>query len=190
MEFFSDEDAYCYSCYSESPYMTDYKLKKSGDEQKFETGAQRDSQEGKPRYDLISPFFLRRLAILLEKGARPDSYGEWNWAKGMPFSRFISSMMRHLFAFIFGKDDEDHLAMLAFGAMCMIHFQETGEDKSKSLDDRPFWTHQIEEKNNTFRCDRCTLHTDHISITSLGEGFCLDCMNKWTEEQVKTGGND
>ena len=58
--------------------MKEYKfeLKDSGDRQVFDSGAQRDRQGGKGRYDLISPYAVERLAIILERGAK--KYNERN----------------------------------------------------------------------------------------------------------------
>jgi hypothetical protein len=41
--------------------MSEYITKDSGERQSFETGMVRDTQDGKPRIDLISPFFLKRM---------------------------------------------------------------------------------------------------------------------------------
>jgi len=100
----------------------DYQLKQSGEKETFTSGAHRDSQEGKPRYELIPALSLRRVADLYTKGA--EHYGDWNWAKGMPFTRFLSSLHRHLQQFVMGEDDEDHLAAIVFNAMAIMYFQE------------------------------------------------------------------
>src|SRR5690606_19323431 len=50
------------------------------DHRTFETGAIRDSNEGKPRPDLISPYFTERLGYRLAEGAK--KYGANNWQKG------------------------------------------------------------------------------------------------------------
>ncbi len=109
----------------------EFQTKTSERQEVFPSGAKRDSQEGKKRYDLISVLALGRLAALLERGA--THYGEFNWAGGLPFSRFYSSMLRHLFQWATGDKEEDHLAALCFGAFCIMHFEETGQDKE--LDD-------------------------------------------------------
>lgn len=98
-----------------------YRLKQSDEKQEFSTGAQRDSQEGKSRPDLISPVFLDRLGTLLAKGA--EHYGERNWEKGMPLSRFLASAMRHLLQTIDGQEDEDHAIQCAFNLMGYVHTQ-------------------------------------------------------------------
>ena len=52
------------------------------DKTTFETGAQRDTDEGKGSPSLISPVLIHRLGVLLAKGA--EHYGADNWMKGMP----------------------------------------------------------------------------------------------------------
>jgi dATP/dGTP diphosphohydrolase len=112
-----------------------YVVKDSGARQQFETGAKRDTQTDKPRYDLISPFALKRVADLYAKGA--IKYDEHNWTKGMPFSRFFASLMRHAMQFAQGDKTEDHLAAVIFNALSIIHFQEVGRTE---LDDMFDWT--------------------------------------------------
>jgi len=103
--------------------MSDYTLKQSGKKETFPEGAQRDSQKGKPRYDLIPPRALKRVADLYTKGA--EHYGDRNWEKGMKFSRFFASLLRHAYQFSMGETDEDHLAAVVFNALAIMHFQET-----------------------------------------------------------------
>lgn len=78
----------------------------------FESGAVRDSQEGKLRVDLIPPECLWRMARLYTKGA--EHYGEHNWEKGIPTESFIASMDRHWIKYKMGWKDEDHLASAVF----------------------------------------------------------------------------
>lgn len=107
-----------------------FKIKDSGKRQRFDGGAVRDTEDDKPRFDLIPPLAELRLAIHYAKGAK--KYDEWNWSLGMPYSRFLASLKRHLAAFERGETDEDHLAALVFNAMSLMHFQECGRD---DLDD-------------------------------------------------------
>jgi hypothetical protein len=103
--------------------MMDYKkVKDSGTRQKFKTGAVRDIQQGKGRFDLISPIFLRRLARHYENGA--VKYGDRNWEKGIPIGRFLDSAIRHLNEYREGLRDEDHLAASAWNIACIIHVEE------------------------------------------------------------------
>jgi len=113
---------------------TSFVTKDSGQRESFDTGAKRDTQEGKPRYDLIPPGPLRRLAMLYARGA--EKYDEHNWAKGMPMSRCVASLLRHVYQFIKGDKDEDHGAAIIFNVMCIMYYEDTGR---KELDDRFNW---------------------------------------------------
>ena len=115
----------------------DYTLEDSGEREKYISGAQRDSETGKGRFDLLSPIFLKRLAIVCEKGA--EKYSERNWEKGIPTMRFIDSAFRHINSYIEGQRTEDHIAQAAWNLMCFCHTIEMIERGilPKELDDRP-----------------------------------------------------
>jgi hypothetical protein len=101
--------------------MTDFtSVKDSGERQEFDTGARRDTQEGKPRFGLIPPYPLYRLAMHYTNGA--DKYGENNWTKGIPCSRTWESLERHVQAFKDGDDSEDHLAAIAWNAFALMWY--------------------------------------------------------------------
>jgi len=97
-------------------------MKDSGSRQEFETGAVRDTAEGKPRPDLISPYANLREGRWLQKGA--EKYDERNWEKGIPISRCIASLERHLLAYKQGLTDEDHMAAIRCNAGFILHFEE------------------------------------------------------------------
>ena len=88
----------------------------------FETGAVRDTAEGKPRPDLISPFATERLAEWLRLCA--EKYAPRNWEKGLPVSRSMASLCRHLMKFQQGCTNEDHIAAIMCNAMFIAHTQE------------------------------------------------------------------
>ena len=103
--------------------MSKYGMTDSGKRQSFGKGmAIRDTADDKPRPDLISPFAEERQGHWLRMGAA--KYAERNWEKGMPFSRCVASLKRHLMKFQQGKRDEDHLAAIMFNAMALIHYEE------------------------------------------------------------------
>lgn len=99
-----------------------YVTKDSGARDQFDTGAQRDQQEGRGMPALISPMALRRLAQLMERGA--VKYDARNWEKGFPFSRVANSLFRHLLDYMEGDRTEDHLAAIMFNAQALIHQEE------------------------------------------------------------------
>lgn len=96
------------------------------DRVEFTSGAVRDKSTGKPRYDLIPPGPLRRLAMVYARGA--EKYSPYNWAKGMPTSRLLESAMRHLEQYRLGHEDEDHLGHCVFNLLGLMHFQGTEWD--------------------------------------------------------------
>jgi len=118
----------------------DYDMKDSGKKDNFESGAARDSQENKGRYDLISPFAMRRLAKVYEKGA--SKYGDRNWEKGQPMCRVFDSAIRHLNQWLMGENDEDHLGQAMWNVVTLIHNEEMIEANllPKEIDDRPEWS--------------------------------------------------
>ena len=97
-------------------------MQDSGQRQTFESGAVRDTAEGKPRPDLFSPFAMERIGFWLEAGAR--KYSEHNWSKGIPASRCMASLHRHLMKYMQGATDEDHLSAVATNCMFLLHFEE------------------------------------------------------------------
>lgn len=106
----------------------------SGKREEFDTGSVRDTQDGKGRFDLVPEYPLRRLAQHYENGA--VKYGDNNWQKGQPLSRYTSSMRRH--AFRSDWTDEDHLAAVAWNAFAIMWtLNEIEEGRlPKELDDR------------------------------------------------------
>lgn len=87
----------------------------------FGTGAKRDTDEGKGRPSLISPVLIHRLGVHLAKGA--EHYGADNWVKGMPYRRTADSIIRHIFQWLAGDEEEDHLSAVVFGAMCLMTYE-------------------------------------------------------------------
>ncbi len=113
-----------------APFIT----KDSGAREEMPTGSVRDTREGKGRFDLISPFALRRLAGVYERGSK--KYKDRNWEKGQTYSRCLDSALRHLNSFAMGWTDEDHLAQALWNVAAILHFQETGRTE---LDDMPHY---------------------------------------------------
>ncbi|HUU93700.1 MAG TPA: dATP/dGTP diphosphohydrolase domain-containing protein [Phycisphaerae bacterium] len=124
--------------------MNDLEIKDSGQRQEFATGAVRDLACGKPRLELISPVFLRRLAAWLAMGA--EKYAARNWEKGIPMDRSMGSLLRHINQYREGLRDEDHLAAAACNIMFLLHTEEMVDRAllPDSLDDIPRYTSEPE----------------------------------------------
>jgi hypothetical protein len=103
--------------------------KDSGQRQEFSTGMKRDTQTGKPRYDLLLPKDLPleeqplyRWAMLMGRGA--EKYDERNWEKARTqaeLDRYISSLLRHAMQVATGQTDEDHEAACMFNIMGIMY---------------------------------------------------------------------
>ena len=108
----------------------------SGSRQEFSTGSVRDAQVGKGRWDLLPFGALLRVARMYEAGA--EKYGDRNWEKGQPVSRFINSALRHTMRYLDGQSDEDHLAMACWNLLGALEMEERAGDRvSGALLDLP-----------------------------------------------------
>ena len=161
-------------------------IQDSGERQVFASGAVRDTQKGKGRFDLLplsaiftvvptinghafatcvlsrielfkqtgkvndlrealriiikdyesEYLFIEALAKHFEAGA--EKYGDNNWQKGLPASRYIDSALRHLLKYLDGQTDEPHKVAFAWNILCcywtcanlpkLNDYQKAGED--------------------------------------------------------------
>jgi hypothetical protein len=91
-------------------------------ERQFQSGAVRDSDNGKGRYDLLCPYAIDQLAKHMQNGC--NRYGDRNWEKGISQSVFFDSAMRHLNKFARGMDDENHLLAAFWNLHGMVSQRE------------------------------------------------------------------
>ena len=121
------------------------KVQDSGKRQNFNTGSVRDTNEGKPRYDLISPIGLYHLAMHYTNGAK--KYGDRNWEKGQPLSRYVESLERHIQKAKVGLEDEDHWSAISWNAIGFIHTKAMIEVGvlPKELNDMPKYSEKIKQ---------------------------------------------
>ena len=103
-----------------------FKTKDSWQRQSFDTWSLRDTNEWKPRYDLISIPALKRIALLMERWAK--KYWFRNREKWQPTDRFLESAMRHMFQYAEWDTSEDHVIACCRNLMCIAHFQEENID--------------------------------------------------------------
>ena len=115
-------------------------LKDSGERREFGTGAVRDMSFGKGRFDLLPVEAIMRLAKHCEKGSQ--KYGERNCEKGVPISSLIDSALRHLFKYLEGWDDEDHLTA-AFWNIAFIMFMESHYPDNTEIMNLP-WMKEVQ----------------------------------------------
>lgn len=102
-----------------------FTTKDSGERAVFESGMVRDTEKGKPRFDLLLPLgvpfaeqMLTRDAQLMARGAEKYEARNWEKARGeAELRRYHSSALRHLLQWIAGETDEDHAAAVRFNIM-------------------------------------------------------------------------
>tara|TARA_B100001093_G_scaffold252714_1_gene241846 strand:- start:419 stop:814 length:396 start_codon:yes stop_codon:yes gene_type:complete len=124
-------------------------LPDSGKRSEFDTGAVRDAMEGKGMPSLLPIAALRAASKRFEDGA--NKYGRDNWTKGIPLSRYIDSLYRHLWQFMEGDESEDHAGAIVWNAMCLVQTEEWIKNGKlpKSLDD--IRKREYEESNQSER---------------------------------------
>jgi hypothetical protein len=114
---------YCDICRPQDK--TKFTTKDSGKREEYDSGMKRDTQDDKPRFDLLFPLgipypdqFLTRVAELLTRGAVKYDARNWEKAAGQAeLDRFKASAMRHLVQWQAGETDEDHMAAVVFNLM-------------------------------------------------------------------------
>ena len=94
----------------------------------FDTGAQRDTGDGKLRMSLIPQRELERVMLRYLNGA--NKYGENNWMKGMPLSVYYDCAHRHLSAWWNGDQDEDHAAAVVWNMLCAMWTETDNKNKT------------------------------------------------------------
>lgn len=99
-----------------------YKIKDSGKRQKYKSGMHRDTNEDKPRYDLLLPIGQKTENTLLYRWAMHmlggiKKYGNRNWELANTqeeAERFKQSAFRHFIQWINEENDEDHIGAILF----------------------------------------------------------------------------
>jgi len=93
----------------------------------FETGAVRSTDADGERFDLLSPPAMRRLAAVCAEGA--EKYSAHNWERGMPVTDLLNHGLRHLFLYLAGNRDEDHLGHALWNIAGAIHSEECSPEE-------------------------------------------------------------
>lgn len=128
---------------------------------KFETGAIRDTQDGK--FDIgeyISPLALARLYAHMQKNAK--KYGAGNWRKGIPTESAKQSKRRHDWVIemeeygVVLEPDSDHLAGAWFNIMQRLHNEEIEKLKKMKPGDL-YYGYPL----GSFDEDRCRNQRNH-----------------------------
>lgn len=111
--------------------------KDSGKRVDYISGMRRDTDENKPRYDLIWIPMLTRWADLMARGA--VKYGENNWQLAnskKEANRFRASAFRHFIQWMNGELDEDHAVAVMFNLTAYEHTIEKVKNEEKNNKDK------------------------------------------------------
>lgn len=105
--------------------------KSTGEKAAFANGGVRDTEVGKPRFDLLRPTtvpyadqMLTRFAALMARGA--EKYSSRNWEQFSDteaLQRARSSAARHFEQWLSGERDEDHAAAVWFNIMAAEYIE-------------------------------------------------------------------
>lgn len=128
------DELLCIMCYT-SPYYTAKRRQRMADEKLKVDGGGLRYDDGKERVDLIPADAMMELGRVYGAGAK--KYAERNWERGMPWSKCLGPLLRHLFKWMRGEkfDPEDgqlHIAKVAWNAIALL----TYELRKIGLDDR------------------------------------------------------
>jgi len=116
----------------------DYTTKNSGDNLTSASWMVRENKAGKPRYDLIPLWQLKKLAELYARWA--EIYWDRNWEKwaGKDLDMFKQSAFRHFIQWQNWENDEDHWSAVIWNIMwyehCKTKFNVSGIAKQLSLE--------------------------------------------------------
>lgn len=101
---------------------------------KLNEGAKNDI--GKIRVDLLPPGPLIEIAEILTFGAK--KYEEYNWSKGIKYSRVFGACLRHLWDWWRGEDNDPETGKshLAHAGCCILFLLQYVRSR-RSFDDRP-----------------------------------------------------
>lgn len=149
-------------------------IKDSGTRREFESGAVRDGEIGKGRFDLIPPVALELLAKHFEGGAL--KYSERNWEKGIPLGSCLDSCLRHVNKYRDGQRDEPHIVAAFWNLAAFLHTREMIKRGilPASLDNLP--SYQLNE------CDK----SGPGILGKCPEDTCSDCHPNVNNQESKT----
>lgn len=102
----------------------------------FESGAIRDTQEGK--LDFIETLSYTALSRYIKyMTGKKEKYGSGNFKKGIPIDSYEKSLMRHIDKYMRNKYegasdelDQDHLSAMVFNIFGIMHEQERCNQKN------------------------------------------------------------
>ena len=149
----------------------------------YDTGAVRSGDCEETRYDLITPIGLRALAQTYAEGMR--KFGYCNWENGMPVTDLLNHAIAHIYKFLGGDRDEDHLAHAAWNLLGAIHSMEMWPQLNEQFLRGPNCDAPPIAKQLHCVAQTCSLATD---INRVVDSIAVQVHN--TAPQNKPGGSE
>ena len=105
------------------------------------------NDNGKPEFELLPLDLMSDVNKVLQHGAEKYGVGNWRKYEGFKFSRCYNALLRHMFAWWRGEDNdpETGISHLAH-AMCNLLFLMYHFKNNKQTDDRPIGFGKPKEK--------------------------------------------
>lgn len=152
-----------------------FETKDSGARVEFDSGMVRDTDAGKPRYDLMPIGPLRRLAELYARGS--VKYGDRNWELAdspAELARFKASAFRHFMDWLDGKTDEDHGVATVFNIFAVLHLEAkvavpTRAPRDFTINTWHFGEQHVKGDTYTFFDDSVWTHDGEAWIDAQGK---------------------
>ena len=95
----------------------------------------REPSTGKGTFYSMPACALLRLSKHYENGG--IKYGDSrNYMKGIPTSRCLDSALRHLFKYMDGMDDEDHLSAAMFNILTIMYMELSDKYEMQDIPER------------------------------------------------------
>ena len=135
--------------------------------------------DGKVRPTLLSLPALNATLDVLEIGAR--KYSADNWRKGADWSRYYNALLRHLFAYWSGEDNDPETGRLHLAhASCCLQFLLDYQILGRGTDDRVQEAELVDEPDlpiaAPYRCSRCPATSDDACLSNTPDGIlCGPC---------------
>lgn len=79
------------------------------------------------RYDLVPPIGMQQVAVAMAEGAK--RYGDLNW-HGLPVSNCTNHALKHIYQWIDGNRDEDHLGHAAANLLMAAELEKRNDRHS------------------------------------------------------------
>jgi hypothetical protein len=86
------------------------------------------------RFDLFPVEGLQAYSRVAEFGAK--KYAPWNWAKGLPRMQIAASLIRHLWAYMRGEDNDaesglSHADHVLWNAVALVYHHDRGMEDDR-----------------------------------------------------------